>query len=294
MPQNSSIGKARHHLPFAILMMATLLTWSGAAASQIASKRVECPTGQFVVGLAGRTGLWIDAIAPICARWDDRSLQSDAPRMGPFTGGPGGGASQQSCPVGSAIAEWRVREILQNSQGFAQSIQVECRSLAPPHYNVSIPPPSFRYGGSGTNLPSVLHEPDQQNCPSDELMTGMDVWSTLDERFVTHLSLRCGKAPVVQTDTTTQAGPNGAVSYSLPSVALPGGNRILLDACRDWATNCGEPAADAFCKSVGKAKATEFTLKPNARLTVVLSSKKVCNGATGCTGFAKIACSAQP
>jgi hypothetical protein len=38
--------------------------------------RVECGADSYVIGLEGRTGLWIDALAPVCARWDRSQLRA--------------------------------------------------------------------------------------------------------------------------------------------------------------------------------------------------------------------------
>lgn len=259
--------------------------WSApASAALIAAKRVECRTGEYVVGLAGRTGAWIDAIAPICARWDDRSFQAASPRTAQFVGGPGGGSQQQSCPAGSAIAAWKVERIRGGNQGFAAAVAVQCRTLAPPHDPA---PPEVRLAGAGGQ--PIAQRPQQQNCPPGKLVTAIDVWVTLDERFVTDMTMQCGAAPFVASEMTSQNGPNGTVTYSSPSLKLATGDGVRLDWCLEWANNCGEPAADAFCKSKGKAKAVNFTQKPNAGLTVVISSKRICN-APACTAFANITC----
>jgi hypothetical protein len=250
---------------------------------------LECPAGEYVVGLAGRTGSWIDAIAPICVRWDDHRFQPGSPRTGPFAGGPGGGPNRQFCPAGSAVAAWKVEKIRSGDQAFAEAVSVQCRTLAPPH---DLTPAGFRLVGGG-GMPPVPRQPGQESCPSGQLATGVHVWVSLDGRFVTEVRMRCGAAPFVPSEMTQQKGTNGTVTYFLPTLKLPGGDGIRLDWCREWATNCGAPAADAFCKSHGKVKAARFAAQPNVGLTVVISSKQICN-MPGCTAFASIECSAVP
>jgi hypothetical protein len=105
------------------------------------------------------------------------------------------------------------------------------------------------------------------------------------------------------------AVPAGAVAHQLPAVAAPapaapvkpnvirryhkpsvGSHRV--DACLNWGTGCGAPAAEAFCKSKGFARATSFELAYNIGAetpTLVLGDNKVCNVAD-CDGFSLIVC----
>src|SRR5258708_3411960 len=54
-----------------------------------------CPAGQYLVGLRGRSGAWIDQIAISC-----RSLTGNlgGEHYGPARGGNGGGPSEGYCP----------------------------------------------------------------------------------------------------------------------------------------------------------------------------------------------------
>lgn len=69
-----------------------------------------------------------------------------------------------------------------------------------------------------------------------------------------------------------------------------GGNR--LDWCYGWATGCGAPAADAFCKKQGYTNATAFDQDADigdASPTRVISTGQICD-APDCDGFAFIKC----
>lgn len=62
-------------------------------------------------------------------------------------------------------------------------------------------------------------------------------------------------------------GPSSSSSPSFPtpdakktSMAFqePMLGNLRLDACLEWGTNCGEPAATAWCKTKGMTRATEY------------------------------------
>ncbi|MDH3460420.1 MAG: hypothetical protein OEM00_05470 [Burkholderiaceae bacterium] len=55
-----------------------------------------------------------------------------------------------------------------------------------------------------------------------------------------------------------------------------GREKLALDICREWGNNCGKPAADAYCQSVGMAAAVDFRMAMDSPPTVVWSSKQVC------------------
>ncbi len=52
---------------------------------------------------------------------------------------------------------------------------------------------------------------------------------------------------------------------------------MALDGCRIWSNECGQPAADAFCRSRGFAFATAFTVRRHAPPTRVIGSGQICN-----------------
>lgn len=73
---------------------------------------------------------------------------------------------------------------------------------------------------------------------------------------------------------------------------VPGGPRI--DWCLNWGTDCGEEAADAFCRRQGYARAVEGGFKKDPDLstvTVVQGSGRTCDGRDRhCDSFKKIKC----
>lgn len=50
-----------------------------------------------------------------------------------------------------------------------------------------------------------------------------------------------------------------------------------LDFCRDWGTNCGKAAADAYCRKKGYGKAITFRSRNNSPPTRVINSGQVCD-----------------
>ena len=80
---------------------------------------------------------------------------------------------------------------------------------------------------------------------------------------------------------------SGNRTFNNPRIS---GNR--LDWCREWAQNCGKPAADAFCRVKGYSRAVNFAKAPNvgaSQPTQIITSGQICNQA-GCDGFSAITC----
>jgi len=79
------------------------------------------------------------------------------------------------------------------------------------------------------------------------------------------------------------------VNYQSKTFVNPTINYMYVDRCLFWAKQCGQPAADKFCRIKGYQKAAEHKWvykKP----TLILGSDQVCNIQKGCGAFAKIRC----
>ncbi|MDE2229875.1 MAG: PDZ domain-containing protein [Alphaproteobacteria bacterium] len=83
--------------------------------------------------------------------------------------------------------------------------------------------------------------------------------------------------------------PAAAAPLALRRFENPMVQGVALDGCQSWAKNCGQPAADAFCRLQGFAAATEFTVRKNAPPTRVIGSGQICNQAF-CGRIASVTC----
>lgn len=165
-----------------------------AMATLTAPTTAECRSGEYVVGLEGRTGLWIDAVGPVCAGWDEKTAKPTQGRPVRPVGGRGGGANRQLCPHGSAISGWRVASIVTDSAAFADQILFQCRTLAPPH-DISTREP-IHFGGQN-ELRRGKGGPRTGQCPQGQLAVSVSAWRSSDGQFVTDVNLRCASAPIV-------------------------------------------------------------------------------------------------
>lgn len=64
-----------------------------------------------------------------------------------------------------------------------------------------------------------------------------------------------------------------------------------LDYCLTWAKNCGQPAADAFCRTQGFSKSVYWRRDPyvGQQPTRVITTDQICKGSF-CTTFQTITC----
>ena len=62
-----------------------------------------------------------------------------------------------------------------------------------------------------------------------------------------------------------------------------------LDYCREWAANCGMPAAQAYCESQGYDLAIDFRIVEDNQKTRVIETGQVCD-ADYCDRISQVTC----
>ena len=71
----------------------------------------------------------------------------------------------------------------------------------------------------------------------------------------------------------------------------PKEHTYALDSCLEFETECGKPAADAFCENQGYGDATEFVLIEAQEKTMTIGNHAVCDHDWHeCSTFASITC----
>ena len=167
------------------------------------SFQAECPKGSYLVGLAGRTGSWVDRIAPVCAPWLRGSQTFGAPSIGQSFGMSTDGQEHQttcwhSGPNNSAVQSWHI-ETLKSDNRFVQYIGVACISLKPSPVLTSAP--FFEFGSRPVGEerlspgPYISNRAYSQSCPASEIAVGIHGRAGL---FVDALGLICGPLPATR------------------------------------------------------------------------------------------------
>jgi len=154
--------------------------------------RAECPQGSYLVGLAGRTGEWVDRIAPICAPWLRGSQSFGPPAIGPSFGASTGGQDRQrTCWAAGnktfAVQSWYV-ETVRSANPPVQYIEIHCVSLSPPQA-VGL----FDFGNpTPASEERLTKGPYPHGCQPGEIASGFRVRAGL---FVDSLGLICAPVP---------------------------------------------------------------------------------------------------
>lgn len=271
----------------------------------------DCPDGAYVVGVAGRTGDWIDSVRPVCARWSGQTGSFDSPTTGRSVGGGGGAAGTLMCPSGMAVRGW---EIARSNDGgtYVRHVRPQCEAVAPDVTPTATIPGQF--GGSG-----VVGSNDRMGYACDKGDLAIGIYGA-SGAYVDRLGLRCGVGPVfigrpvpakpplsIGTSTTLKprvvvgAKPPGSVPapvppaeisgviYPNPEIAAESSEMVRLDYCREWGSACGKPAADVYCQSLGYTTSGRTELDNDIGRTVIIATKAICENPI-CDGFKLIEC----
>ena len=192
--------------------------------------RAECPIGSFLVGFAGRTGAWIDRMAPVC-----EPLSADKQRLGKFTMGPmigtstGGKPDHIQCPA-NTIIRVTVNSVTVGDEGqvkFVESIHPECFTTAGA-YVVGQP---YMFFGTPTDRanPDLSSKPldDRLDCPPGEFARGFNVRAG---EFINAFGLICG--PLVPrlpgTGLPADASKTTSAFPTAPRIDSPTPNGVLV------------------------------------------------------------------
>lgn len=126
---------------------------------------------------------------------------------------------------------------------------------------------------------------------------GFDSAINPGEFVLTSVSVDFPRKLAAASPSTTLAGSSAqrasiataGLSFPAPTIIAGNGKTARLDWCRVWGSECGKPAADAFCQSKGHPGAAGFQEAANIGNTAIISSKALCT-APSCDGFSAIEC----
>ena len=120
------------------------------------------------------------------------------------------------------------------------------------------------------------------------LLACMQGGATLIEEFA--MSWKTGFAGIVVAMAllAPSSAPAATQTFANPSV-----KGVRLDWCAHFGTDCGQAAADLFCRQNGFSSAQRFAMDPNIGrrgiATLVFGDGRLCNGPK-CSGFRAITC----
>lgn len=98
--------------------------------------------------------------------------------------------------------------------------------------------------------------------------------------FVTPVSVNLMKkalftyVSILSFTITSQAPANSQNNVYV--IKNPKVNGYYLDVCLYWATDCGKPAADAYCQYEGYTESVKF-ITEKSHPTIVIGSEEICN-----------------
>jgi hypothetical protein len=147
--------------------------------------RGYCPRNTYLIGIAGRTGDWIDAIQPICAEWDTTTQAFSLAVTGVTSGGSGGGAATVMCPAGMAINGWEIARVAVRDDQVVQYVQPQCLAV----FEQGGGQPLGRFGGHGATASADLM---RYECPQGQIANGLHGASGA---YVDSVGLKCEDQP---------------------------------------------------------------------------------------------------
>lgn len=185
----------------------------------------RCAPGDYLVGLQGRSGHWVDAIAPLCAAWRADRERFDVPGLGQQFGSPRGGAPNRfRCDDQSAVTALLV-ESARNEWGSVGLLAPRCAGL---NGKQRKPAEGQRFGtsfvehipdepGVGTSAAPYYDESAMPRCPSGHLAVGI---FGAAGNLVDRIGLICAPVPRTRADEVRRS-TQGPVADAAPKPRTP-------------------------------------------------------------------------
>jgi hypothetical protein len=252
------------------------------------ASKTTCPPGQFMIGIAARTGDWVDRMGPICGRWSAQEERFISADPAAFYGGDGGKPQNVTC-AGDKHPVTSLRVAMGISPHHVGNFALGCEGK--PYIWTQNNASELPCDNTLPILYCLQKPPDEVGCPAGEAAIGLTMRTA---NFVNDVGLIC--APF---DKTVDSPIADQSIFYLPS--LPDGTRV--DACLQTSTQCGQAAADRYCELRGRsgAIADAFELDPHiggfshangTTSTQPIGELKPC-AAEFCTGFKSITCKCE-
>ena len=134
--------------------------------------RMRCGQGDYLVGLRARSGDWVDAVAPLCARWEAGRGAFLPPGLGPMQGGGGGGVFEIRCDERSALASLLIERAPNQYANVALLVPACALASDPSRRSARIGPDQF-----GTSIADRL---ERESDPGVGTSTAVDYnWAAM-------------------------------------------------------------------------------------------------------------------
>jgi len=157
--------------------------------------RLLCPdSAPYMVGVEGRFGNWIDAIAPLCTGYNASGRWNQGAGLaGPSAGGTGGHPDDFACPMGSHITKFRVDANETDSHAkylpHVFAVGFRCGDAV----NGWLDTPFTNPWADCSDCLQIVSPGDELNCPDGQIARGMQVSAA---EYVDSIALLCGPPPV--------------------------------------------------------------------------------------------------
>jgi hypothetical protein len=133
---------------------------------------IRCPPDQVMVGIRGRTGWWIDQVAPVCAPIKRPAFTIGAKVSLPPVGGGGGTPNEQYCQQNAAIRAIEIQVLFANyTAKYVSVLRGTCMRPADGSVADAVTfSGSYEFGAGSYDWKN-----HSQKCPFGEYATGLNL-----------------------------------------------------------------------------------------------------------------------